>query len=88
MESQCREPSHCKSSAPRSRPICLGDTLQDEKDRRRGEKDVLFSSVPKTNFLQEMRKQQEHKLSIAELGNATQSQNFLARDVDEIMEDA
>lgn len=35
-----------------------------------------------------MRKQQEHKLSIAELGNATQSQNFLARDVDEIMEDA
>jgi SWI/SNF-related matrix-associated actin-dependent regulator of chromatin subfamily A3 len=39
------------------------------------------------NLSQEMRKQQEHKLSIAELGNATQSQNFLIQDIDEIMED-
>jgi hypothetical protein len=34
-----------------------------------------------------MRKQQEHKLSIAELGNATQSQNLTSQDSDEIMPD-
>ncbi|QDS76077.1 hypothetical protein FKW77_006002 [Venturia effusa] len=36
---------------------------------------------------EEMRKQQEHKLSIAELGNATQSQNLTSQFNDEIMED-
>lgn len=35
----------------------------------------------------EMRKQQEHKLSIAELGNATRSQNILSQNTDETMED-
>jgi hypothetical protein len=34
-----------------------------------------------------MRKQQEHKLSIAELGNGTQSQGFSSQNTDETMED-